>query len=261
MRGGYRGSAGETRREAQVETHCGEESRRSGGHPFEVDTTAWMLFRQRLQVREKRTLGVRAGKRVEPGWLAKPAKRTEPNISRAALVFRIQVATIESGRKPGYAAAVDLTAGRGHYRPTRTDAHGRTNVSLARRQADQLSAGETWRGEVVIFGWQPCSEADQQSMLRRFRIRKTSHQPMSSERTGKSVRAERKRVARLAVWCVEGRNEPVERSIGKTLVLARVARSVVAGHGLGREHGRRSPNDQSVSNGRPVGKREPEVLP
>lgn len=77
-------------------------------------------------------------------------------------------------------------------------------------------------------GWQPCSEADRPSTPRRFRVRGTSHQPMSSERAGKSVRADRKRVARLAVWCVDGRNEPVERSIVKTLVLARVARSVVA---------------------------------
>jgi hypothetical protein len=66
-------------------------------------------------------------------------------------VLRIQVAPTESGRKPGYAAAVDLAAGRSHQRPTRTDAHGRTNVSLARRQADPLSTGKTWRGEEVIL--------------------------------------------------------------------------------------------------------------
>jgi hypothetical protein len=42
-----------------------------------------MLFRQRSQVREKRTSGVRTGTRAEPGWLAKPVKHTEPNMSRA----------------------------------------------------------------------------------------------------------------------------------------------------------------------------------
>lgn len=146
-------------------------------------------------------------------------------------------------------------------RSTRTDAQGRTNVSLARREAEPQLAGERQRGVVVTFGWQPCSKADRRSTLRRFRIRGTSHQPMSSERAGKSVRAERKRVARLAVWCVEGRNEPVERSIMKTLVLARVARSVVAGYGFGRKHGRGSPNDRSVSNGWQVVMRESEVLP
>jgi hypothetical protein len=110
-------------------------------------------------------------------------------------------------------------------------------------------------------GWQPCSEAERPKTLRRFRVRTTSHQPMSSERAGKSVRADRKRVARLAVWRVDGRKEPAERSIVKTLVLARVARSVVAGDGFGRERGRGSPNGRSVSNGRPVAKREPEMLP
>jgi hypothetical protein len=50
-------------------------------------------------------------------------------------VLRIQVAPTESGRKPGYAAAIDSATGRSHQRPTRTGAHGRTNVSLARRQA------------------------------------------------------------------------------------------------------------------------------
>lgn len=142
--------------------------------------------------------------------------------------------------------------------PTLRD--GRTSRLRGARPNQQL-AGERLRSVVVTFGWQPCSEADRRSTLRRFRIRGTSHQPMSSERAGKSVRAERKRVARLAVWCVEGRNEPVERSIVKTRVLARVARSVVAGYGFGRKHGRGSPNDRSVSNGWRVAKRESEVLP
>lgn len=161
--------------------------------------------------------------------------RTYPGHIR---VIRIQVAMTENGRKPGYAAADDLAAGRSHHGSTRTDAHGRTNVSLARRQAAHLSAKETWRSEAVTFGWQPCSETDRQSTLRRFRVRETSHQPMSSERAVKSVRAEGQRVARLAVRRADTRNEPAERSIGKTLVLARVARSVVAGRGLGREYGR-----------------------
>jgi hypothetical protein len=170
-------------------------------------------------------------------------------------VLRIQVATTEGGRKPGYAAADDPAAGRSHHGSTRADAHGRTNVSLARRQAAHLSAAETWRGEVVTFGWQPCSEAGRRSTLRRIRIRETSHQPMSSERAGKSARADRKHVTRLAVWCADGRHEPAERSIGKTLVLARVAGSVVTGHGPGRERERASPNGPSASNGRQVAKR------
>lgn len=163
--------------------------------------------------------------------------------------------------KAHHAAAADLAAGRSHHGSTRTDAHGRTNVSLARRQAAHLSAEETWRSEAVAFGWQPCSEANRRSTPRRFRNRGTSHQPMSSERAGKSARAESRCVTRFAVWCADSRQEPTERSIGKTLVLARVARSVVAGHGFGRECGRGSPNGRSVSNGRPVGKRELEVLP
>lgn len=84
---------------------------------------------------------------------------------------------------------------------------------------------------------------------------------MSSERAEKSARAEGKRNARLAVWRVDRRNEPAERPIGKTLVLARVARSVVAGNGFGRERGRGSRISRSASNGRPVEKREPEMLP
>jgi len=86
--------------EGPAETHCGEGSRRSGGHPFEVDTAAWMLFRQRLQVRETKTLGVRAGKRAEPGWLAKPAKRTEPNISRAYESFGFRSRRPKAGENP-----------------------------------------------------------------------------------------------------------------------------------------------------------------
>lgn len=79
---------------------------------------------------------VRAGKRAEPGWLAKPAKRTEPNISRANLVPRIQVVETESGRKPGYSGGSRPCSRSKTNGPTRTDAQGRTNVSLARRQAE-----------------------------------------------------------------------------------------------------------------------------
>jgi hypothetical protein len=219
--------------EGLAQTHCRESSCRSGRNPFEVDTAAWMLFRQRSQVRETRTLGVRAGKRAEPGWLAKPVKRTEPNISRAYESLGFRSRRPKAGESPAMrrqSTLQQVEATKGRPGP---NAHGRTNVSLARRQAAHLSAEETWRGEVVIFGWQPCSKADQRSTLRHFRDRRTSHQPMSSERAGKSVRADWKRVARLAVRRAEGRNEPAERSIGKTLVLARVAGSVVAGHGLG----------------------------
>jgi hypothetical protein len=45
-------------------------------------------------------------------------------------ILRIQVATIEGGRKPGYAAAVDLAAGRSHQRPTRAE-RSRTDERLA----------------------------------------------------------------------------------------------------------------------------------
>jgi hypothetical protein len=167
----------------------------------------------------------------------------------------------KTGESSAISAAVDLAAGRSHNGlPGPTLRDGRTSRLRGARPNQQL-AGQRQRGVVVTFGWQPCSEADRRSTLRRFRIWRTSHQPMSSERAGKSAKAERKRVARLAVWCAEGRNELAEQSIGKTLVLARVARSVVAGHGFGRKHGRGSPNDRSVSNGWQVGKREPEVLP
>ena len=177
------------------------------------------------------------------------------------LVPRIQVAKTKNGRKLGYGGGSRpsrRSKPSGPPGPTLRD--GRTSRLRGGKPNQQL-AGERQRGVVVTFGWQPCSEADRRSTLRRFRIRGTSHQPMSSERAGKSARAERKRVARLAVWCVEGRNEPVERSIVKTLVLARVARSVVAGYGFGRKHGRGSPNDRSVSNGWQVVMRESEVLP
>lgn len=57
---------------------------------------------------------VRAGKRAEPGWLAKPGKRTEPNISRENLSLGFRSRRPKTGESPVMAAAVDPAEGRSH---------------------------------------------------------------------------------------------------------------------------------------------------
>lgn len=71
---------------------------------------------------------VRAGKRAEPGWLAKPAKRTEPNISRANESSGFRSRRPKAGespamRRPSTLQQVEATKGR----PGPTLMDGRTS--------------------------------------------------------------------------------------------------------------------------------------